>query len=59
MNEDHRCARCGHPLPATVVDTGAAGALVANLRREIESLRRTVARLRGSGADRVPVRRRG
>jgi hypothetical protein len=59
MNEDHRCSRCGHPLPATVVDTAAAGALIAELRREIESLCATVARLRGSGCDRGPVRRPG
>lgn len=59
MNEDHRCSRCGHPLPTTVVDTAAAGGLVAELRQEIESVRGTVARLRGSGADRVPVRRLG
>jgi hypothetical protein len=56
MNEDHRCSRCGHPLPVTVVDVGAAGAIVAGLRQEIAELRATVARLRGSGADRVPVR---
>ena len=56
MNEDHRCAHCGHPLPVTVVDVGAAGAIVAELRQEIEELRTTIARLRGSGADRVPVR---
>jgi hypothetical protein len=59
MNEDHRCSRCGHPLPATVVDTAAAGGLIAELHREIDGLRHTVARLRGSGADRVPVRRPG
>ncbi len=58
MNEDHRCSRCGHPLPATVVDTGTAGAVVAGLRQEIECLRETVARLRGRGADPVPVRQR-
>jgi hypothetical protein len=58
MNEDHRCSRCGHPLPATVVDTGAAGALIAELRQEIDHLRATVARLRGPGADPVPVRLR-
>ena len=56
MNEDHRCSHCGHPLPATVVDVGAAGAIIAEQRQQIEHLRATVARLRGSGADRVPVR---
>jgi hypothetical protein len=42
-----------------VVDTAAAGGLIAELHREIDGLRHTVARLRGSGADRVPVRRPG
>lgn len=53
MNEAHRCVRCGYPVPASAVDSGAAAELMASMAREIQCLRQTVAWLRGSGRGRT------